>query len=202
MELKSELYLLIFLTSVCHTLLVVMDTPFDLQLMRFLRLLAALKAKVPDLAAWAERRADGGAERPPAPEASSSLPRLLVAFNHAGPNVEEAALFRPARAFLQRTAWKDAPSVQFARIPTLPGGNLAEMLTSDEAHRAGLRLRAALLSDGPARGRFGRGKLQLSEREWLRHAGAYWEFVQQQATPVEDFFNMLAKGLESYGWPE
>eukprot|EP00929_Paragymnodinium_shiwhaense_P030568 TRINITY_DN17297_c0_g1_i2.p1 TRINITY_DN17297_c0_g1~~TRINITY_DN17297_c0_g1_i2.p1 ORF type:complete len:644 (+),score=151.75 TRINITY_DN17297_c0_g1_i2:43-1974(+) len=209
-EINSELKFMLFLLSICHTLLVVMDTPVDLHLLKFLRLLALLKSKVTDFAPWVER---GGAENlgrdqlaAAAGEQKEALPRLVVAFNNVGSTMKDAELFAPARAFLQHSLWKTAPSLHFLRIPQLSSpsgiqGGPHEMLATEQAHRIGMRLRENVLSAGPARGRFGPDGLQLTERDWLMHIGGYWEFIQK-AQIVNEYFSLTSKEPDSYGWPQ
>eukprot|EP00927_Polykrikos_kofoidii_P042996 TRINITY_DN37051_c0_g1_i1.p1 TRINITY_DN37051_c0_g1~~TRINITY_DN37051_c0_g1_i1.p1 ORF type:complete len:602 (-),score=104.65 TRINITY_DN37051_c0_g1_i1:713-2518(-) len=216
-ELKSELHFLLFLTSICHTLVVVMDTPVDLQLLKFLRLLAILKAKVPDLATWVDRRAESGVGRPDfgdmeQPPMKEILPRIIVVFNNVGSHLDDAKLFAPARAFLERSPWSLAPSMCCLKIPPLPMpttngadpqavGGAAAMLSTEAARMEGLRLRECVFCGGPGRGRFGdEGRLQLTEREWLGHISGYWDFLQK-APIVQDYFSQTAKGLESFGLP-
>jgi len=198
-ELKSELHLLTFLTSICHTLVVVTDTPVDLQLWKFLRLLATLKAKVPDLAPWVERQADGG-ERQEAPPVRESLPRLVIAFNNQKSGHDTPEVYEPVKAFLEHTLWKGTPSLQCIQIPQLPGSSLTAMLTSGAAYRTGMQLREKVLANGPERGRFGKERLQLTEREWLYHVSSYWDFVQKVPV-VPDYFRTIGQELQSQGWP-
>lgn len=200
-ELKSELYLLTFLVSICHTLLVVTDAPVDLQLWKLLRLLAMLKSKVPDLPTWVERQSEGGERQEQQFPLRESLPRLVIAFNNVKQGCDIPELYQPVQAFLEHTLWKGAPSTQCVQIPTLPGSSLSALLTSNVAYRAGMQLREKVLANGPERGRFGKDRLQLTEREWLYHVSGYWDFVQKVPI-VQDYFSMLGQGLESYGWPK
>jgi len=195
-ELKSELHFVIFLLSICHTLVVVTDTPVDLQLWKFMRLLAMLKTKVPDLPTWIDSQGDQVGK--PVKEV---LPRLVVAFNNIGPHIGEAEMRRPVQMLLEHSLWKSAPSLQYTHIPMLPGRSIAEMLLSDQAHCAGMRLRERVLCQGPSRGRFGQDGLQLTEREWLYHINGYWDFLQKIPL-VQEYFDTVAQGLESYGWPK
>jgi len=198
-EVNCELHLLLFLTSICHTLLVVMDTAVDLHLLGFLQRLAVLKSKAPDLGMWVEKRPhlENGHPTEKLPS-NGVLPRLVVAFNNIGSHLCDEDLFRPAQDFLRKSPWKAAPSFQCVRIPRLPGGSLAAMFTSPEAWRAGLRLRECILCAGPARGRFGKDGLQLTEREWLYHISEYWEFVLNVSI-VQEYADTISKSLKRSG---
>merc|ERR1711924_267505 len=199
-ELKSEFHFVLFLASICHTLLVVVDTPVDMQLLKFLRLIACIKAKVPDFATWIDRPGDNPEQLDQLP-LREVLPKLVVAYNNIGYHLDDSELFAPTQAILTHSLWKDAPSVQHMRIPTLPGDTVASMLRSDEAYATGTHLRSSIFRSGPARGRFGKDALQLTEGDWLLHICGYWEFVQM-APSVQEYFSVVANGLESYGWPK
>jgi len=199
-EMKSELYLLLFLTSICHTLLVVVDSAVDLQLWKFLRLLATLKAKTPDLATWVERQGDRCA-RPEHFPLREVLPRIVVVFNNLGRIFHDETLFKPVTTFVEHSLWKKAPSFKCIQVPTLPGSTIGAMLSSDEAYHHGMRLRECVLCSGSERGKFGREGLQLTEREWLYHASGYWDFVQKVSI-VQEYFDIIAQSLDTYGWPK
>eukprot|EP00933_Yihiella_yeosuensis_P019111 TRINITY_DN15506_c0_g1_i2.p1 TRINITY_DN15506_c0_g1~~TRINITY_DN15506_c0_g1_i2.p1 ORF type:complete len:552 (+),score=78.75 TRINITY_DN15506_c0_g1_i2:45-1700(+) len=202
-DLKCELYLLIFLTSICHSLLVVTDTPVDTQLWKFLRLLATLKEKVPNLATWLRKSKDGDNHRNSVQQqAQQVLPHLLVIFNNLSKeDGEDEALYAPVRRFLQHSSWKEAPSMHFTTVPSLPGTSIEELLTSDAAAVTGIRLREKIFASGPQRGRFGCEGLQLSERQWLYNVSMYWDFVQKNAE-VQDYLDVLSEGVESFVWPK
>jgi len=187
-ELRSELHFLLFLTSICHTLIVVTDTQVDLQLLKLMRLLATLKSKVPDLATWVHRQEKA--------EVREALPRLVFAFNDRS-SLTDHDLFAPAQRFLEHTPWKATPT-EFVRIPEISGSSVREMLTGSEAYSAGMRLRECVCS-GSSLGRFGKDGLQLTEREWLFHISGYWEFVQKVPIIQECF---STRNIESYGWPK
>merc|ERR1719436_1165860 len=107
-----------------------------------------MKLKVPDLATWVERQRDGTewSDEPLLPT-KEALPRLVIAFNNIGiDEIEDNELFQPAQTFLKHSPWKDAPSLKFLRIPSLPGTTLKALLLSEDAHAAGIRLREAVLA--------------------------------------------------------
>lgn len=201
-DLQSELYLLLFLTSICHTLVVVTDSAMDMYLWRTLGLLAALRAKVPDLASWVERQPEGSTSGSSEQrQTEQALPRLVVVFNNLPGTRQGAELFQPVRTLLEHSPWKASGSLQHLEVPTLPGSSISAMLTSNAAYSAGMRLRERVLCAGAERGRFGKDNQQFTEREWLYHVNGYWDFVQR-APAVPDYFSMLSKGLEQYGWPK
>ncbi|OLQ02008.1 Protein SMG9 [Symbiodinium microadriaticum] len=168
-DLKSELYLMIFLASICHTLLVVTDTVMEVHLWKFLRHMAMLKSKVPNLATFVrQKQAQASAE--PVQPIQEDLPRLLVVFNNLilqiDDGVEMPELYEPVQNFLGHCEWKAAPSVDCTALPQLPGKSCQELLCSEKAAAAGLRLRQHLFSEGHPRGRFGPDGLQLTEKQW------------------------------------
>jgi len=197
-ELKNDIRLSIFMSSICHTLLVVTDTSMDYQLLKFLRVVATLKAKIPDLALWMERQGNSN-DLMEVPADKEVLPRLVVVFNNLTSKMDEGELSDVYQKFLDHSLWKHAPSIQFLRVPTLPGTSLSGLLTSEAAHQAGLQLRERVLSEGPERGRFGKDSLQLTEREWLYHLSGYLDFVQNSPV-IQEYVDAMSHGFEQYGW--
>ncbi|CAK9002687.1 Protein SMG9 (Protein smg-9 homolog) [Durusdinium trenchii] len=191
-DLPSELCLMIFLASICHCILVVTDTALDPELWRFLRLLATLKAKVPDLASWLKTQAN---------EASTpkeAFPHLLVVFNNME---EDEELHEPMEDFLKYTAWKAAPSIRCVTVPHLPGLSAEEMLCSAQAAELGRSLRQELFHEGSA-APGGFGGLQLTEKQWLNHLLEYWDFVQKRSE-IQSYFDLpMAGRLKSLDSPD
>lgn len=195
---KSELYLMIFLASICHCILVVTDTAVDPELWSFLRLLATLKSKVPDLGSWlrSKQAFDGEDTNANAntKETVQSLPRLLVVFN----NVEETEETEELEDFLKHSEWKAAPWIRCARAPHLPGQSAREMLCSKEAATLGKSLRQQLAEGVPG----GFGGLPLTEKQWLHHVLDYWEFIHKRSD-VQSYFDLLSSGrLKSFDSPD
>ncbi|CAL1127218.1 unnamed protein product [Cladocopium goreaui] len=195
---KSELYLTIFLASICHCILVVTDTAVDPELWSFLRLLATLKSKVPDLGSWlrSKQAFDGEDTNANAntKETVQSLPRLLVVFN----NVEETEETEELEDFLKHSEWKAAPWIRCARAPHLPGQSAREMLCSKEAATLGKSLRQQLAEGVPG----GFGGLPLTEKQWLHHVLDYWEFIHKRSD-VQSYFDLLSSGrLKSFDSPD
>ncbi|CAJ1368179.1 unnamed protein product [Effrenium voratum] len=193
-DLRSELFLNIFLASICHTILVVTDTAVDMQLWRFMRLLGSLKSKVPDLATWLKQE-----KQAPKEETKEVAPNLLVVFNNMSPD-SEGALEEPVQSFLQRTEWKAGP-IRCLTAPRLPGRSFQEMLCSEQAAALGARLRQNLFQQGNCQGCFGHS-LQLTEKQWLHHVLDYWDFVQKHPA-VQSYFDALMAGrLRSLDSPD
>ncbi|CAE7562412.1 smg9 [Symbiodinium sp. CCMP2592] len=195
-DLKSELYLMIFLASICHTLLVVTDTVMEVHLWKFLRQMAMLKSKVPNLATFVrQKQAQASAE--PVQPIQEDLPRLLAVFNNLSLQIDDGMevpeLYEPVQNFLGHCEWKAAPSVDCMGLPQLPGKSCQELLCSEKAAAAGLRLRQHLFSEGHPRGRFGPDGLQLTEKQWLHYVAEYWDFVQNHAD-IQSYFDVLMAG--------
>ncbi|CAJ1436314.1 unnamed protein product [Effrenium voratum] len=188
-DLRSELFLNIFLASICHTILVVTDTAVDMQLWRFMRLLGSLKSKVPDLATWLKQE-----KQAPKEETKEVAPNLLVVFNNMSPD-SEGALEEPVQSFLQRTEWKAGP-IRCLTAPRLPGRSFQEMLCSEQAAALGARLRQNLFQQGNCQGCFGHS-LQLTEKQWLHHVLDYWDFVQKHPAASPE---TAGSGFESLSW--
>eukprot|EP00435_Cladocopium_sp_Y103_P066258 s418_g28.t1 len=180
----------------------------DPELWNFLRLLATLKAKVPDLASWLRSKeafdgedtaANASAKESAQSAQSTQLPRLLVVFNNVDEETQETQETQELEDFLKHTEWKAAPWIRCARAPHLPGQSAREMLCSKEAATLGKSLRQHLLGEGVPGGF---GGLPLTEKQWLHHVLDYWEFIHKRSD-VQSYFDLLSSGrLKSFDSPD
>eukprot|EP00971_Amphidinium_carterae_P093471 1850009-Amphidinium_carterae.1 len=100
------------------------------------------------------------------------------------------------KTFLNHSPWQASPSVDYVRLPQLPGDRVQSMLGSAQARQAGQQLRECILARGPGKGHKG-----MTETQWLQNAVSYWETVQQ-ASVVQEYLNSASVGLENYSWPQ